>query len=47
MKQDNILKFDELLYQSGWPIPGTIRRLSTVHDQMEILGEQIAKELHN
>jgi vacuolar-type H+-ATPase subunit I/STV1 len=38
--------FDELLYRSSWQISGTIRRLSEVHDKMEILGKQITKELN-
>ncbi|MDT8416015.1 MAG: DUF6090 family protein [Flavobacteriaceae bacterium] len=39
-------KFDELLFRSSWPISNAIRRLSNVHEQMEILSEQISQELN-
>lgn len=39
-------KFDELLLRSGWPLGNVINRLSHVHEQMEILSEQIAQELN-
>jgi len=39
-------KFDEFLFRSSWPISNTIHFLSRIHEQMEILSEQIAQELN-
>ncbi len=38
--------FDELLLRSSWPLTNTIRRLSKIHEKMEILSEQIAQEIN-
>jgi len=39
-------KFDELLFRSSWPLSNTINRLTYIHEQMELLSEQIAQELN-
>lgn len=39
-------KFDELLFRSSWPLSNTIRRMTYIHEQMEILSEQITQELN-
>jgi len=39
-------KFDELLLRSSWPLSNTINRLTYIHEQMELLSEQIAQELN-